>query len=163
MINKNDLKDLVVSNLEDNQFLIDLTISSSNQINVFIDSMEGFPISECIKFTKLIEAEFDRDVEDYELSVSSGGLDLSFTIDQQFEKNLNKEVELVAKDGLKYEGILLSYTKDTFSIEIETKELLEGKKRKSLVKKELTFDRLEDVKTIKPLVNFKKNKKSKKK
>ena len=163
MINKNELKDFIVSNLKTEHFLIDLSISNSNQINVYIDSMDGLPISECIIYSKLIEDKFDQDVDDYELNVSSGGLDLSFTIDQQFEKNLNQDVEIVTKEGLKYEGVLLSYTKDNFSVEIETKELLEGKKRKSLVKKEFTFNRVNDIKTIKPLVNFKKGKKNNKK
>ncbi len=64
MINKKDLKGFIISNLNSEHFLIDLSVSSSNQIQVFIDSMEGLPIIECVKYTKLIEEEFDRDVED---------------------------------------------------------------------------------------------------
>ena len=159
MIDKKELKSFIDSNLKDDDFLIDLTVSSSNQINVFIDNMDGLPISQCIFYSKLIESEFDKDIDDYELSVSSGGLDLSFTVDLQFEKNLNSELEIIAKDGLKHMGTLLSYTKDTFTIGFEVKELQEGKKRKVLVKKELTFDRNNDIKSVKPVVNFKKNKK----
>ena len=159
MIDKKILNRFIDSNLKDGHFLIDLTISNSNQINVFIDSMQGLPISDCIIYSKLIESEFDRDIDDYELSVSSGGLDLTFTVDQQFEKNLKNEVEVITKTGLKHLGVLLSYTKDTFTIETEVKELQEGKKRKILVKKEIIFDRENDIKSVKPVVNFKKNKK----
>ena len=159
MIDKKTLNSFIVSNLKEDHFLIDLTVSNSNQINVFIDSMNGLPISECILYSKLIESEFDREIDDYELSVSSGGLDLSFTVDQQFEKNLNNEVEVITKDGLKHMGILLSYSENNFSIEYEVKELQEGKKRKVLVKKKSTFDRNSNTKSVKPVVNFKKNKK----
>ncbi len=159
MINKSRLNDFIINNLTSRHFLIDLSISSSNQIQVFIDSMEGLSIAECVSYTKLIESEFDRDIEDYELSVSSGGLDLSFTVDQQFEKNINKEVELIAKDGNKYQGILKAFSKNKVEVEVEEKELLEGKKRKQLIKKEVSFDRVTEIKSIKAVVSFKKNKK----
>jgi hypothetical protein len=79
MISKNDIKELILKNLEENHFLIDISVSVNNQIQVFIDSKEGLPIKECISYSRLIENHFDREVEDYELSVSSGGLDLPFT------------------------------------------------------------------------------------
>ncbi len=158
MINKKDLKGFIISNLNSEHFLIDLSVSSSNQIQVFIDSMEGLPIIECVKYTKLIEEEFDRDVEDYELSVSSGGLDLSFTVSKQYEKYLNTEVEAVTVDGLKESGILLSHSDDAFILEVEKKEAVDGKKRKELVKKELEFVKAE-IKSVKPVFSFKKNKK----
>ena len=158
MINKKDLKEFVVSNLKPEHFLIDLTISNSNQIQVFIDSMEGLPIIECVTYTKLIESEFDRDEEDYELSVSSGGLDLPFTVFKQYEKYLGKDVELVTNEGVKHDGVLLSHNEDTMVLEVESKELVDGKKRKVLVKKELELAKT-DTKTVKPLFSFKKNKK----
>jgi len=158
MIDKKDLKKLVLSNLKSDHFLIDVTVSANNQIQVYIDGKEGLPISECILYSRLIESHFDRDVEDYELSVSSGGLDLPFTVTEQFEKNLDKDVELITKDGKKYYGILKSFDEEQIIIEIEQKEILEGKKRKELVKRDFNFNRKEDIKSIKPFFSFKKKK-----
>ncbi len=160
MIEKKTLKDFIYSNLKDGHFLISVSVSASNQIQVYIDSMDGISISDCVEYTRMIEAEFDRDEEDYELSVSSGGLDLSFTVPQQYEKNLNKTVEVLTKDGKKIEGELKAYTESTVTLEIEVKELLEGKKRKQLVKKELLLNIEEQIKTIKPAFSFKRNKKN---
>jgi len=159
MIDKNSVKELVVKNLKEDHFLIDVSVSANNQIQVFVDSMVGLPISDCIAYSRLIENHFDREVEDYELSVSSGGLDLIFTVEQQFQKNLNKEVELLTKTGQKHIGILKQFDANSLTIEVETKELTEGKKRKELVKKALEFNKETDVKSVKPFFNFKKKKK----
>lgn len=159
MINKNDIKELVDSNLKEGHFLIDIAVGSSNQIQVYIDSLEGLPISECIFYSKLIEEHFDRDEEDYELSVSSGGLDLPFTVPQQFEKYLGLDVEVVANDGNKHTGVLAIYDGTSVTIQVEIMEALEGKKRKELVKKDLVFNIGEQIKTIKPEFSFKKDKK----
>jgi len=159
MINKNDIKEFIISNLKKDHFLIDITVSSSNQIQVFVDSFEGLPISECISYSRLIEEKFDRDVEDYELSVSSGGLDLPFTVKEQFEKNLGLEVEVLTKEGKKHIGFLKSFDTEKITLEIEVKEAVEGKKRKELVKKDIIFELENEVKTIKPVFSFKKNKK----
>ena len=159
MINKNDIKEFVISNLKEGHFLIDVAVGALNQIQVYIDSLDGLPISECVFYSKLIEEHFDRDVEDYELSVSSGGLDLPFTVPQQFEKYLGLDVEIVINDGRKQSGVLTNYDGTNVTIEVEVKELIEGKKRKEWVKKDLVFNIEEQIKTIKPEFSFKKEKK----
>jgi ribosome maturation factor RimP len=160
MIEKQELKSFISSNLKDGHFLISVSVSTTNQIQVYVDSMDGVSISECVEYTRMIEAEFDREEEDYELSVSSGGLDLSFTVPQQYEKNLNKDVEVLTTEGKKLEGVLKSYTDTTATIVVEEMVLLEGKKRKQLVKKDLLLDIEDQIKTIKPAFSFKRNKKN---
>jgi ribosome maturation factor RimP len=156
MIEKQTVKDFITSNLEEGHFLINASVNSTNQIQIYIDSMAGLSINECVAYTKLFEENFDREIEDYELSVSSGGLDLPFTVPQQYEKYLQKDVELLTVEGQKLEGVLKSYTDNKVVIEVEQKELLEGKKRKVLVKKDLEFEIENQIKTIKPAFSFKK-------
>ena len=57
------------------RFLVDLTIKSGNRILVFIDSDTSVLIEHCISLSKFIESHLDRDIEDFELNVSSSGLD----------------------------------------------------------------------------------------
>lgn len=156
MINKIELKEFIVNNLKEGHFLIEISVSHSNQIQIFIDSMTGLTISDCVEYSKLIEEQFDREVEDYELNVSSGGLDLPLTIPMQYQKYLTKEVEVLTNEGKKIIGVLLNYDDTSFTIETEVKELVEGKKRKVLVKKELCFNINENVKSVKPVFSFKK-------
>ncbi len=159
MLNEETLKDFLINHLKENHFIIEVSIKPNNNIQVFIDSFDGLSIADCVEYTKLIENHFDRDEEDYELSVSSGGLDLSFTVPQQYDKYLEKEVDILTSSGQKMSGLLKSHTENECVIEIEVKEKPEGHKRKILIKKEVVLDKNNDIKTIKPLFSFKKNKK----
>ena len=52
-------------------FLVDVRISKDNNIVVEIDSDTSVDIDECIRLNRLVESEFDRDEEDYELEIGS--------------------------------------------------------------------------------------------
>ena len=134
-------------------FLVDLKISKSNVIEVFIDALQGVNIQTCIEVSKKIESKFDREEEDFELTVASAGIGYPFKVDGQFQKGLNKTIEVELKDSLKTNGILKSYNTTEIVIERYEKKLLEGKKRKEMVKVERTINR-EDIKCIKEAIKF---------
>ena len=48
----------------------------------------------------------------------------------QYQKHLGHEVEVLAADGKKYRGQLVSVDEETFSVDSEEKVAVEGKKRK---------------------------------
>ena len=54
-----------------------VSVDKSNRIVVEIDSDTIVDIDECVRLTRAVEAEFDRDVEDYELEIGSVGADNS--------------------------------------------------------------------------------------
>jgi len=149
----------IESLLTEDEFLVQLSLDEKNNIAVFIDSEQAVPISECIRITKEFEASFDRDIEDYALQVSSAGLDLPFVIPQQYKKYEGEEIQVVQKNGTKLIGLLKEFDGEMVTLEIETKELVEGKKRKQLVKKEYKLNINADIKLAKPEINFKRNKK----
>lgn len=111
-------------------FLIEITCTASNVIEVTLDSIEGVSLERCIELSRYIESHFDRDVEDYELTVASASISEPFKIKQQFIKNLNDEVEVVLKDGQKMVGLLSQVEDDFFVLTYEKRVLEEGKKRK---------------------------------
>ena len=93
MIQKDIITNLVISKLTDTRyFLVDVTVSADNVIKVEIDAEEGVDIDFCVELNRFIEANFDREVEDYELEVGSAGLTSPFKVRRQYEKNLNKEL-----------------------------------------------------------------------
>ena len=59
-------------------FLVAVKVSSANKIIVLADKLDGITIDECVSIHRFIESKLDRDIEDYELEVSSPGLDLPF-------------------------------------------------------------------------------------
>jgi ribosome maturation factor RimP len=128
-------------------YLVEATVSAANAINVFVDSEEAVTLIDCMELSKHIEAQLDRDVEDFELSVSSAGLSEPFKVARQYAKNINKLVEIVGKDGQKRVGTLLSHSNSGIEAEFIKKEKPEGAKRKIDVafKEQIPFEAIKLV------------------
>ena len=155
MIQKDIITNLVISKLTDTRyFLVDITVSADNVIKVEIDAEDGVDIDFCVELNRFIEANFDREVEDYELEVGSAGLTSPFKVKRQYEKNLNKDVEVLEANGIKHEGVLVEVGDESFVIE-ETKMIRkEGDKRKKAYTERVEF-KYSEIKYTKYIINFK--------
>jgi ribosome maturation factor RimP len=120
-MNLEEIKNTVISQLKEKQFLVDIKHTENNQVLVYIDDYNGLTIAECKRISKTIASVFDREVEDYSLEVSSPGLDKPFKVIDQYFKNLNKYIFVLLKDGIKYEGILKSVDDRGIRLEITKK------------------------------------------
>ncbi len=155
MIEKKAVNTIIEDFIQDTDyFLVETTIGKNNEIKVYIDSMQNVSLDFCIQITKEIESKLDREVEDYELEVSSAGITSPFKVEKQYEKNIGNEVEVFTKENKKIVGILASYNKENIEVEFEVKEKLEGEKRKKLVKKVEKIE-VDNIKTIKQNIRFK--------
>ena len=134
-------------------FLVDLKVSRDNVIELFVDSLNGVNIQTCIEVSREIESHMNRDEEDFELTVSSAGIGYPFKVDGQFTKNRNKSVEAKFKEGKKINGLLKAFDSNSVTIEYETKESVEGSKKKQLVTHTDVIQR-EDIKEIRDVVKF---------
>lgn len=153
-------KDLLARTVEDaisgtDIFLVDVTVSPSNDITVEIDSPEDIDIDTCAAITRRIEETFDRDTEDYALEVGSAGLTAPFKVRGQYLKNIGNEVELLTRDGRKLQGVLTAVADNgDFTVAVPTKVKPEGAKRPQTVDVAHTFSPA-DCKWVKYLINFK--------
>lgn len=130
MIDKQALGQFIESRLEGSDcFLVDLRIGADNEITVEIDSDSSMDIERCIELTHDIEAEFDRDVEDYSLEVGSSGITSPFRVLRQWRKNVGHEIEVLTTDGRKLHGVLRSAGVDDFTLAVTEKVRHEGAKR----------------------------------
>ena len=110
MISKEDITKFISEKLEElNIFVVDIQTNTQNKLKVFLDSDEGVSIDKCVIISKAIESSLDRDVEDFELEVSSYGLLSPFVLPLHFKKNIDKEVKVVKTDGVLEKGILKSF------------------------------------------------------
>lgn len=134
-------------------FLVDVLISSSGKINVYIDSMSGVRIEDCTRLSRLIENSINRDNDDYELEVSSHGLDKPLKLHMQYEKNLGRELDIVTKDGNKTTGKLVNVTRDHIEIKGKDKEKGKHKNIRQPVVKNYVFD-FNEIKSAKVVVHF---------
>lgn len=121
---------------EDDYFIVSLDISRDNKIKLVIDSLKGITIEECVSFSRAIEHNLDRDIEDFELEVTSPGLNMPLKVIQQYFKNIGRELELTKKDNTKIKGKLKQVDKDEILIFEREKKRLEGHKKKQLVETE---------------------------
>ena len=87
MITKEQVTKLVEDATKDTDvYLVDLKIASDNRITVYLDNSTRITIDECSKVNKFIDEHLDRDIEDFELTVSSPGLDEPLKHIKQFHK-----------------------------------------------------------------------------
>ena len=157
MIDKQLMSRIVERTLEETDcFLVEINIAPDNRITVEIDSDTGVDIDICARITREIEAEFDRDTEDYELEVGSAGLTSPLKIKRQFDKNVGNEMEVLTRDGRKLTGVMTAVSPDgsTFVIEIENKVKEHGKKRPVIVAEPVELA-VADCKYVRYSINFK--------
>ena len=135
-------------------YLVDVKATPDNRISVEIDAFEGVSLEFCAELNRHIESQFDREIEDFELEVSSAGLTEPFKVVKQYEKNIGNEVETLTKAGKKIIGVLTEVRENEFVLQIEKTEKPEGSKRKVTVTEDLTFA-YEDIKNTKYIIRFK--------
>ncbi|MCT4623239.1 MAG: hypothetical protein N4A46_06410 [Schleiferiaceae bacterium] len=82
---------------EENAFLVQLKLKEGNNITLNADSFEGMTFQRLKMINRKIEALLDRDVEDFNLTVSSPGLDRPFLVKKQYELNINRTVKVNLK------------------------------------------------------------------
>ena len=151
MIDKQTVQGLVEKWLNDKDyFLTDLTISDDDRIVVEIDHKEGVWIDDCVELSKFIEANLDRDVEDYELEVGSAGIGQPFKVRQQYVNNIGNEVEILLSDGSKLKGVLKDADDDGFTAGVKKKVKREGAKRPKMVDEDLrlAYGEAKEVKAV---------------
>ena len=108
MIDREALTEVVTSSLEGTGlFVVEVTVSRDNVVEVLLDSMDGsVGIDDCVAVNDAVLAAFDRDVEDYELTVGSYGLTSPYKVRAQWLKNVGNQVEVLTGDGRKLHGTL---------------------------------------------------------
>ncbi|MEX1191223.1 MAG: ribosome assembly cofactor RimP [Brumimicrobium sp.] len=161
MISKKKIGALALERIEEldkGLFIVEIKISSSNVIQVEIDAEEGnVAIEDCVSVSRNIEHNLDREEQDFELQVSSAGIDKPFRVVKQYIKNIGQDVKVKLKEGGKLEGVLINADEEKFEVETTRKERLPGKKKKETVVEKHTFN-YGDIKETKIVISFKKMK-----
>ena len=151
MIKKKEILDLIIPKLkEDGYFPVKVNVKPGNRIEVLIDGENGVPIDYCVEISRLIENALDREVEDFELQVSSPGIGQPFKVREQFLKNIDRPVEVLLPDGRIWKGVLEKVDNEGFNIKEEKKVKPEGKKKKELqvFNHWFRFDEIQKVKEL---------------
>ena len=118
MITKEQIAAICEEALADSdRFLVEVKVKPGNIIEVYVDADSAVNIDHCIEISRFIESKFDRDVEDFELSVFSWGLSGALRTDRQMQKYVGKDVEVKSKELGKIQGKLVSFDAEEAEIE----------------------------------------------
>ena len=154
-MNVSEIKDALQSELVARGcFLVDVSVSKDNDIVVTIESEEGkIELDDCVALSRYFETQFDREKEDYSLTMTSAGLDQPFKVLKQFVKAVGTKVEVQLKGGKKMVALLEAADEDSVTLKYSVKEAVDGKKKKELVEHVDRFT-MDQVNTVRPFIEF---------
>ncbi len=132
-------------------FLVEIKVLTNGKVEVYADGKSNITIDECAQLSRHIHHFLEENnllTDNLSLDVSSPGMDEPLKVAQQFQKQLNKNVDVVLKNGLKITGELLA-ADDT---KIVVKEIIKIKKVETVEEHTYSF---EEIKSVKKHFNFK--------
>lgn len=130
------------------KFLLSIDVKINNLVEIFIDGDTDVAIKDCVELSRYIEQNLDRDQEDFELRVSSAGLDRPFECLRQYQKYMKRKIEVEDIEEKKLTGTLMACNESGIEIEVENEKRKKGEDSKFL---HLSF---ENIKKAKPVVSF---------
>ncbi len=129
--------------------IVDVALNEREKsLTVFIETEAGVDLDTCEKFHNAIMDPID-DLdpsfgEPYTLNVSSPGLDRPFKTPRDFERNLNKEVEIKLFAPLKgkkfLEGILQAFDDNTVTVSTGKEQLKIPRNKIAKINKAIKFE-----------------------
>ncbi|MFN9710779.1 MAG: ribosome maturation factor, partial [Bacteroidota bacterium] len=132
-------------------FLVEVRLRPGNKIQVFLDADAGVSLGNCTKINRKLYPKIETagffEAGNFELEVSSPGLDEPLRLLRQYKKNIGRAVDVIMKDGRKICGKLLEADEQSVQVE-ETKG--KGKKQELVLHTLLT----EQIKTTKIQIVF---------
>ena len=139
-MNQTVIKDLVDEALALNEslYLIELSISVNDKIKVVVDGDNGVPLSECIRISRNIDANLDRESEYFSLEVTTPDIAHPLKVKRQYIKNLNRILK-VKTETEEFEGTLSDADEEKIVLQWKAREPKEIGKGKVTVQKTVTI------------------------
>lgn len=153
MIAEQQIRDIVEEKITSTPvFLVNVKVKPGNKIEVFIDEPNHITVDTCVALSRHIESKLNRDVEDFELTVSSPGIDEGFKVFPQYQKYIGKQVSVLKADGIKVIGNLVKAAEGEIEIETKTTERKQAGKGRQTVINNVTIEtnQIKETKLILP-------------
>jgi len=154
-MNVKDINEAVAAAIaERGCFPVETIVSKDNDILLTIESENGFvTLEDCEYINDVFVEKFDRDAEDYSLTVSSAGLDRPFKVEAQFRKAVGSKVEVAFKGGRKLVALLEAADSEGITLFWKALTAEEGQKKKVMKDFTETFP-FNDINTVTPYIEF---------
>jgi ribosome maturation factor RimP len=118
------VKELLSEALAENEelFLIDLSFLAENKILVQVDGDKGVALNECMRISRHIEQNLDREEEDFGLEVTSPDIANPLKVKRQYQKNIGKILQIKTTTNENYEGVLTETNENQVFLEWKARE-----------------------------------------
>lgn len=155
MIDTNKITEAAERHLaETDLFVVGCSCTPGNEVELLVDSDTSVGIDACAALSRAVEAEFDRDAEDFSLTVASAGIGSELKCLRQYRKLVGSSVEVLLLSGVKVIAKLDAADDEGITLSYEEKQTVEGKKKKQLVTVTRTFP-FAEIKYTKEWLDFK--------
>ena len=135
-------------------FTVSCKCSPMNEVELLIDSDTFVTIERCAELSRTIEAEFDREVEDFSLTVASAGIGSELKNIRQYRKLIGSSIEVLLFSGVKILAKLDAVSDEGITISYEEAVVVEGKKKKQMQQTSHTYS-YDEIKWTKEYLDYK--------
>jgi len=145
---KEKVQQLIAEGIEGTDiFVVELTLSPSNDIKVLLDSDTGLTLADCKKVSRAIEFNLDREEADFSLTVASAGIGEPLVL-RQYMKNVGRKVKVTLRDGEVIEAKMNAADDQSIQLEWKSREVKPTGKGKITVVNKRTIAHSEIKQTI---------------
>ena len=106
---------------DNDAFLVELELKPNNIIVAFVDSDNGLTIEQIKMINRQIESDLDRDVEDFNLTVSSPDLNRPLKTWRQYKKNVGRYLKVNFNERQE-EGMLMNVEANYLVLSVPNKK-----------------------------------------
>ena len=135
-------------------FVVECTITPDNTIDLTIDSDTSVSIDTCAMLNRAISEAFNRDEEDYSLTVASAGIGEPLKLARQYKRLIDSSVEVLLKNGIKILATLDEVSDENVTISYDEAVVVEGKKKKQMQRTTHTYS-FDEIKWTKEYLDYK--------
>lgn len=153
-MNQEKVRELLQEALQENEslYLIDLQFLANSKIKVIVDGDSGVQLNECVRISRKIEHNLDREEEDFSLEVTTPDISHPLMVKRQYVKNVNRILK-VKTETEEFEGTLTEVTDENITLQWKAREPKPIGKGKHTVDKTVTLV-YEDIKEAKVKIIF---------
>ncbi len=133
-------------------FVISIDFLPGNKIKVIVDGDQGVPLSECVRVSRHIEHNLDREQEDFSLEVSTPDITQPLLVERQYQKNIGRILKVKTAEE-NFEGTLARVSNQEIELNWKAREPKPIGKGKVTVEKSATVT-FEDILEAKVKIIF---------
>ncbi len=132
MVNEKHIASIVDDYLEgSDQFVVGIRVTPQKKIMVHIDGDQGVTIDDCVKLSRHIEHQLDRDEEDFELEVSSVGVGHPLQLPRQYRNNIGRRLAILDVHDKRIKGKLAGVEHNGITMEKDKPTKAKKKKKRT--------------------------------